>query len=571
MILRGELADYLRTKEYVKPWEVNPRRVEGNQVKVIHAIHRRSEDDQESEEVYRSRLRTTHKLRRLSSVNTIASGSINIGFGNGDLSRVQLPHEDPLVISLLMANCMIKRVFIDPGSSANIITKAVFEQLEIPSSLIWPTSSPLLGFDGTKMDPLGVIDLSITAAKRTLKENFVLTEIHPSYNLIMGRDGKEVINLRGDQVTAKECYMLTQKEAKKNPLPRYLRVEDEAEAEKPTEESLEAVEVILGDPQKITYMDAFAWEHSDMVGIDPSVSCHSLKVDPAYKPVQQKHRRFAPERNQIIAEELNPSNCSFVVSSGQFLGHIVNKRGIECKPFFDTIRSKNKDIWGPQQQDAFNQLKRYMAKPPILSDLKPSETIVLYLPISSIATSAVLIREEGKSQYPIFYTSKTMTDTETRYNKAEKIILALVYAKRKLRHYFESHNIKVLTNYPMRVILSKPDLSGRITKWAIELSSFDISYEPKVSYKGQALSDFLLEYEDKPEEPGLFEPQWELRAEYEALLTGLWLANQLQVIGQYQPKEDRIKAYREAVEIASRGFDQINFHQIPHEENSEAD
>ncbi|XP_059654974.1 uncharacterized protein LOC132301764 [Cornus florida] len=187
MIMRGELVDYLTTKEYVKPREVNPRKVEGNQVKVIHPIHRRSEDDQKSGEVYRSRLRIAYKLRRLSSVNTITTGSVNIVFGDGDLSRVQLPHEDPLVISLLVANCMIKRVLIDPGSSANIITKAVFAQLEIQSSSIRPTFSPLMGFDGTKVDPLGVIDLSMTTAKRTLKENFVLTEIHPSYNLIMGR------------------------------------------------------------------------------------------------------------------------------------------------------------------------------------------------------------------------------------------------------------------------------------------------------------------------------------------------------------------------------------------------
>ncbi|XP_059636809.1 uncharacterized protein LOC132278918 [Cornus florida] len=127
MIARGELADYFMTKEYVKPREVYPRKVEGTQVKVIHVIHGRSEDDQESDEVYRSRLRAVHKLRKISSVNAIVSGSISIGFGNGDLSRVQLPHEDPLVISLLMANYMIKRVLIDPGSSANIITKAVFE------------------------------------------------------------------------------------------------------------------------------------------------------------------------------------------------------------------------------------------------------------------------------------------------------------------------------------------------------------------------------------------------------------------------------------------------------------
>ncbi|XP_059668903.1 uncharacterized protein LOC132313992 [Cornus florida] len=136
MIARGELADYLITKEYAKPREVYPHKVEGTQVKVIHAIHGRSEDDQESKGVYRSRLRAAHKLRKISLVNAIALGNISIGFGDGDLSRVQLPYEDPLVISLLVANCMIKRVLIDPGSSANIITKMIFEQLEIPSSYI---------------------------------------------------------------------------------------------------------------------------------------------------------------------------------------------------------------------------------------------------------------------------------------------------------------------------------------------------------------------------------------------------------------------------------------------------
>ncbi|XP_059639144.1 uncharacterized protein LOC132281461 [Cornus florida] len=155
MITRRDLADYLGPKEQTRPREVNSRKVEGNQVKVIHAIHGKSEEDQESEEVYRSRLRAVHKLRKLSSVNSITSGSISIGFGNGDLSRVQLPHEDPLIISLLVVNCMIK----DLGSSVNIITKAVFEQLEIPSSSIRAISSPLMGFNGTKVDPFGILDL----------------------------------------------------------------------------------------------------------------------------------------------------------------------------------------------------------------------------------------------------------------------------------------------------------------------------------------------------------------------------------------------------------------------------
>ncbi|XP_059664221.1 uncharacterized protein LOC132309996 [Cornus florida] len=416
-----------------------------------------------------------------------------------------------------------------------------------------------------------------------------------------------------------------------------------------------------------------------MAGINSSVSYHSLKVDPAYKPVNQKHRRFALERNQIIAEEVSKLlQAGFIreVYYPQWLSNVVvvqkKKRkwrvyidftninkvclkdsfplpkidqmvdaatGFERLTFLDAYSGYNQIPMNPKDEEKtafitekgtycykvmpfglknagatyqrlvnkiFDEMlgktveayiddivvksvkkeeyprtvpqpyckqkvqeQRHMGtsttscsqstkilhgETPNSVSLKPGETRIMYLAISSVATSVVLIREEGKNQYPIFYTSKTMTDVETRYSKAEKIILALVYAKRKLRHYFESHSIKVLTNYPMRVILSKPDLSERITKWEIELSSFDISYEPKVLHKGQALANFLLEYEDKPEELGPSEPQWELRvdgssnlisagAKYEALLAGLRLANQLQ----------------------------IEFHHIPREENSEAD
>ena len=74
----------------------------------------------------------------------------------------------------------------------------------------------------------------------------------------------------------------------------------------------------------------------------------------------------------------------------------------------------------------------------------------------------------------MLYTSKMLLDTETRYSTIEKMVLALVTEKKKLRHYFESHTIVVMTNCPIGQILSKPDLSGRLTKWAIELRVYDL-------------------------------------------------------------------------------------------------
>ena len=68
----------------------------------------------------------------------------------------------------------------------------------------------------------------------------------------------------------------------------------------------------------------------------------------------------------------------------------------------------------------------------------------------------------------------------------EKLILELVTAARKLRPYFQAHTIEVPTEYPMKQVLHKPETSGRLMKWVIELSEFDIRYKPKTAIKDRS-------------------------------------------------------------------------------------
>ena len=68
----------------------------------------------------------------------------------------------------------------------------------------------------------------------------------------------------------------------------------------------------------------------------------------------------------------------------------------------------------------------------------------------------------------------------------EKLILALVTTSRKLRPYFQAHTVEVPTEYPMKQILHKLETSGRLIKWAIEVSEFDISYKPRTTIKGRS-------------------------------------------------------------------------------------
>ena len=80
-----------------------------------------------------------------------------------------------------------------------------------------------------------------------------------------------------------------------------------------------------------------------------------------------------------------------------------------------------------------------------------------------------MIKEEGQAQQPVYYVSKGLLDAETRYSNMEKLAYALILASRKLRPYFQAHKIEARTLFPLRKVLHKPEASGRIMKWAVEL------------------------------------------------------------------------------------------------------
>ena len=122
-----------------------------------------------------------------------------------------------------------------------------------------------------------------------------------------------------------------------------------------------------------------------------------------------------------------------------------------------------------------------------------AEELGLYLAVSSEAISSVLIFQNDRDHRPVYYLSKVLQGTERNYLKIEKFALALVSAARRLRPYVQSHSITVLTNQPLRQVLSKPNVSGRLAKWAVELGEFDITFCPRSAIKAQVLADFLVE------------------------------------------------------------------------------
>ena len=124
---------------------------------------------------------------------------------------------------------------------------------------------------------------------------------------------------------------------------------------------------------------------------------------------------------------------------------------------------------------------------------EPKETLQLYLAVSDRTLGAVLVKEHQGNQHPVFYISHMLKDAETRYPNAEKFAYGLVIASRKLRHYFQGRTVQVVTDQPLKKILTRPEASGRVVAWSIELGEYDVEYIPRTSIKAQALADFMVE------------------------------------------------------------------------------
>ncbi|XP_074562424.1 uncharacterized protein LOC141818926 [Curcuma longa] len=205
------------------------------------------------------------------------------------------------------------------------------------------------------------------------------------------------------------------------------------------------------------------------------------------------------------------------------------------------------------------------------------------------------------------------------YSNLEKLAWMLVLSVRKLRPYFLSHPVTVMTNSNLGRLLTKPEISGWLVKWTVELGEYDIQYQPRTAIKAQALADFLTEVpEGEPEQTWkvyvddssnrqgsgvgvvLISPQEEIRlsirlsfrasnneAEYVAVLTGLQAAKRMgaaqvhlysdsqlvvqQVEGNYEVRNDRLRRYAETFTKLKADFKEVSLLKIPRNENAKAD
>ncbi|GJR60762.1 reverse transcriptase domain-containing protein, partial [Tanacetum coccineum] len=316
-----------------------------------------------------------------------------------------------------------------------------------------------------------------------------------------------------------------------------------------------------------------------------------------------------------INMKLNPKKCNFGVEEGMFLGYQVNTKGIKICP---------------DKVDAMLSLQ----SPKCLKDVQTLNGKLASLnrrSASKEAVSAVLMTEREAKQMPIYFVSRALRGPEVNYTSMEKLVLALVHASKRLRRYFQAHPIVVITDQPIKNILSNPEVAGRMQKWSIQLGEFGIHYRPRISVKGQVLADFIVERPEeenpdasaKEEEP--LPAQWTLftdgsscvdgcgagviltnpegieftyalrfqfkatnnEAEYEALIAGLRIAEKMgvqnlqvnvdsklvanQVNGTYIAKETDMVNNLEKVKTLAKAFREFSINQVLRKENKKAD
>lgn len=124
--------------------------------------------------------------------------------------------------------------------------------------------------------------------------------------------------------------------------------------------------------------------------------------------------------------------------------------------FFQHPEKNMNFVWTEECKKALQQLKSYLTSALLLSKPHDGEMLFLYLAVSEHSVSVVFVRKDDGQQSPIYYVSKSLLDAETRYSQFEKLALALIITARKLRPYFQSHPITVLTSFPLKNILHKP-------------------------------------------------------------------------------------------------------------------
>ncbi|XP_015697672.1 uncharacterized protein LOC102700382 [Oryza brachyantha] len=203
-----------------------------------------------------------------------------------------------------------------------------------------------------------------------------------------------------------------------------------------------------------------------MPGVHREVIEHSLNVKDDARPVKQRLRRFALERKDAIKKELTKLLAASFIKEVKYPDWLANPVLVKkknnkwriCVDYTDLNKACPKDPFGLPRIDQV---------------------------VDSTAGCALL----------------SFLDCYSGYHQ--------ISLKQKLAHYFQAHQVLVITSSPLGDIIHNKEAQGRTAKWALEMMPYDITFKPRTVIKSQALADFVAEWTDAQLETTLEElPHW---------------------------------------------------------------
>nr|GEZ71079.1 reverse transcriptase domain-containing protein [Tanacetum cinerariifolium] len=464
----------------------------------------------------------------------------------GEIAFLQLAAsngtEGPLVIEAEMGEHMIYRMYIDGGSSMKILYEHCFNRLRPqesngPSDYIADCRGGIATFCNTILILTECASVTTSSVipreERTCPANFTVA-LHPDFP-----DQEVVIGgSLSDKGRTKLCSVL------KNNL------------------------------------DIFAWQPSDMTRVPRSVAEHRLNIREGYSPVRQKKRGQAPERAKAIQAEVQKLVEAGITREVYYHNWLSNPVMVKkhdgswrmCVDFTDLNKACTQDCY-PLSEIDWNLAEAYEEKKTFHTghgvycytkmpfgfknagatyqrlmdkafDGQVGRNIEVYVDdlVVKSHTEAEMVRDieetfrtlrKGAAQTPIYFISRALQGPKLIYSPMEKLVLSLIFAAKRLQRYIQAHPIVVITDQPIKQVMSRPDVAGQLQKWSIMLGEHNITYRLRTSVKGQILVDFLIEMPGDASQAGptavTQEEQWTLFTDGSSCVdgsgTGLILTN----------------------------------------------
>nr|GEW06815.1 reverse transcriptase domain-containing protein [Tanacetum cinerariifolium] len=464
--------------------------------------------------------------------------------------------EEPLIVEAKVEGYLVRRVYVDEGSSVEVIFKHCFENLDSRiKAKLKETQTDLVGFTGEISKPLGKIELEVCFGSggmcRRTSMKFIVVQAPSPYNIILGRPGLKTLR---DILSTIHSMM-------KFPTPkgvatlvtwtviiakcRHLEKKQMIEENSKGERVVATTEEVLVNPsfpdQRVTIggglseacrdqikyllkdnMEVFAWEPSDTTGVPRRIIEHTPKQKNIFNGKKRgaTYQRLVDSTFQCqIERNLEAYVDDIVIKSKDekmFLADIaetfnnlkrINMKLNPKKCSFGVEEEKFLGYMTKEAEEAFQQMKKLIMDFPSLTPPWEKETLYAYLAVYAEAVSTVLLTDRKGRQCPVQYVSRTVNEAERNYAPMEKLTLSLIHMTRRPRRYFEAHPVKFITYHPIKNILNNTETSEKLAKYAVKLGAYNITFIPRNAVKGQVLADFLSKAPEGEKESYTFECQ----------------------------------------------------------------